>query len=197
MPLCVCADYALSIAQWLHRLGYIARLPERITPEQIRVREKFLFRMLHSFLPMPTSCDWIAVFFNRLEILTRNRYATQLTHARYRCDVLVRMCTLMLDTSDPYFPPRRIARGLLVHSLVAMRLLPLQLLQPSSMDFTFWQILFTAGQPEGSRAALSCVLENDSLLCLLSKFKLLSDQISPCLGRTAFTWLSSCGTHFI
>ena len=93
----------------------------------------------------------------------------------------------MLDTSDPYFPPSRIARGLLVHSLVAMRLLPLQLLQPSSIDFTVWQILFTAGQPEGSRAALSCMLGNDSLA-------LFAEQVQASVGSD-FTMLRKDSIH--
>ena len=119
--------------------------------------------MLHGFLLFPTSRDWLLVLFKRLEVLTQNKYATQLTCARYRCNVFLEMCTLMMDTADPYFPPSRIARGLLVHSLVAMHLLPLHLLQPSSIDFIAWRMLFAAGQPEGARATSSCMLENDSL----------------------------------
>ena len=169
MPLSAYTENALLVAQWLHSMGYIAEAPTRITPQQIREHEKSLLHMLHGFLPLRASRDWLLVLFKRLEVLTQNQYATQLTRARSRCDVFVKMCTLMLDTADPYFPPSRIARGLLVHSLVAMRLLPVHLLQPSSIDFTAWRILFAAGQPEASRVASSCMLENDSLVIFVEQ----------------------------
>ena len=92
------------------------------------------------------------------------------------------MCALMLDTTDPYFPPSRIARGLLVHSLVAVRLLPLHVLQPACLKFTDWQKLFTAGQPEGSGAALPCMLDMDSL----SKF-VAQVQASTCANIAMIT----------
>ena len=163
VPFSAYAEYALSVAQWPHGMGYIADAPARITAQQVREHEKFLLCKLHGFLPLPTARDWLLVLFTRLEVLTQNQYATHLSHAWCRCDVFVKMCTLMLDTTDPFFPPSRIARGLLVHSLVAVRLLPVSVLQPSCFDSTDWQKLFAAGQPEGSGAASSCLLEMDSL----------------------------------
>ena len=134
-----------------------------IRDRQVREHEKFLLCKLHGLLPLPTARDWLLVLFTRLEVLTQSQYATHLTHARFRCDVFVKMCTLMLDTADPFFPPSRIARGLLVHSLVVVRLLPVSVLQPACFDSNDWQKLFASGQPEGSGAASSCMLEMDSL----------------------------------
>ena len=163
MPFSAYADHAMSVAQWLHSIGYIADASARITAQQVREHEKSLLCKLHGFLPLPTARDWLLVLFTRLEVLTQSQYAMHLTHAWRRCDLFVKMCTLMLDTTDPFFPPSRIARGLLVHSLVAVRLLPVSVLQPSCVDSTDWQILFAAGQPEGSGAASSCMLEMESL----------------------------------
>ena len=187
VPFSAYAEYALSVAQWLHGMGYIADAPARFTAQQVREHEKFLLCKLHGRLPLPTARDWLLVFFKRLEVLTHNQYASHLTHAWCRCDVFVKMCTLMLDTTDPCFPPSRIARGLLVHSLVAVRLLPVSILQPSCVDSIDWQILFAAGQPEGSGAASSCMLEMDSLSIFLQ-------QVQTSVG-VDFTMLTEDSIH--
>ena len=64
----------------------------------------------------------------------------------------------MLDTSDLDFPPSRVACGLLMHSLVAVRLLPLRMLQLPCVEGMAWEMLFAAGRSEVSGAALSCML---------------------------------------
>ena len=159
MPLNVYADHAWSVAHWLHSLGYIAEAPTRITSQQIQEHATSLLDKLHGVLLLPAARDWLLVLFTRLEVLTQNQYATHLTCARSRCDAFVKMCTLILDATDPHFPPSRIACGLLVHSLVAVGLLPVHILQPACFDCIDWQTLFAAGQLEGSEATFPCMLD--------------------------------------
>lgn len=103
------------------------------------------------------------MLFTRLQVLTQNAYAAFLSPAWSRCEVLVKRVTLVLDTTDLNVPPSRVACGLLVHNLVAVRLLPIEMLRPSSVEDVDWEMLFVASQPEGLRAALPCLLAADCL----------------------------------
>ena len=73
------------------------------------------------------------------------------------------MVTLVLDSTDLNFPPSRVACGLLVHSLVVVRLLPINFLLPTTVKNVDWEMLFVVSQPEGLRAALPCLLAADCL----------------------------------
>ena len=48
-----------------------------------------------------------------------------------------------------------------MHSLVALRLLPVALLKPQCIVCTEWEMLFASSQPEGSRAAWFSMLSLD------------------------------------
>ena len=80
-----------------------------------------------------------------------------LASAESHCDWFARMCVRIVDTCEPFFPPCHVAHGLLLHSLVTVRLLPLELLQPPCIDVQQWEIVFVASQPEG-RGAAPCTL---------------------------------------
>ena len=98
------------------------------------------------------------MLFTRLRILTQDQYANILRRAGKRCECIAKMCVLLLDTCDPMLRPSHVANGLLVHSLVAVRLFPLELLQPLCIDFQQWKVVFVASRPEGQRATLPCML---------------------------------------
>ena len=80
-----------------------------------------------------------------------------------------KMCVRMMDTCEPMFPPSRVARGLLVHSLVTVRLLPPELLQPPCIDFQKWEMVFVASQPQGRGAALPCMLAPSCVAVLVQQ----------------------------
>ena len=101
------------------------------------------------------------MLFTRLQVLTQDQYAMSLTSAWSRCELFAKMCVCMLDTCDP------IICGLLVHSLVAVRLLPLGMLQPQCVEFMDWEMLFAASQPEGTGAALPFMLALDCVTVLV------------------------------
>ena len=50
-----------------------------------------------------------------------------------------------------------------VHSLVVVRLLPLEILRPAFVKNVDWDMIFVVSQPEGLRAALPCLLAADCL----------------------------------
>ena len=79
------------------------------------------------------------------------------------------MCVRMMDTCEPMFPQSRVAHGLLVHSFVNVRLLPLELLQPPCIDFPQWEMVFVASQPEGRGAALPCMLAPSCVAVLVQQ----------------------------
>ena len=103
---------------------------------------------------MWTADEWLVTLFARLDLLTRFRYKAYTIKASMRCHHLLRMCMLKQDTTEPDFLPSRIACGLFVHSLVAVRLLPVGTLQPTCVTYREWETLFAASQPEGSGSAL-------------------------------------------
>ena len=76
----------------------------------------------------------LGVLHARLRLLTRNQYAMSLASAESHCEWLAKMCVRTMDTCEPMFPQSRVAHGLLVHSLVTVRLLPVELLQPPCVD---------------------------------------------------------------
>ena len=117
-----------------------------------------MFQQLRGLARLPTAAEWLLVLFTRLRILTQHQYAIPLASAEKRCEFLTKMCVLRLDTCDPIFPPSLVANSLLVHSLVAVGLLPLDLLQPPGIDFQQWKMVFAASQPEGQGATLPCML---------------------------------------
>ena len=53
-----------------------------------------------------------------------------------------------------------------MHSLVAVRLLPFEVLCPSFMESVDWGKLFVDSQPEGLQAALPCLLVTDCISAL-------------------------------
>ena len=79
------------------------------------------------------------------------------------------MCVRIVDTREPLFPPSHVAHGLLIHSLVTVRLLPLELLQPPCVDLEQWEMVFVASQPEGRGAALPCMLAPSCVAVLVQQ----------------------------
>ena len=151
-------NYAWSTLQWLYQAGHITKVQQNITGQAICNQEKTMLQQLRGLARLPTAMEWLLVLFTRLRILTQDQYAIPLASAEKRCEFLTKMCVLLLDTCDPIFPPSLVANSLLVHSLVAVRLLPLELLQPPCIDFQQWKMVFAASQPEGRGATLPCML---------------------------------------
>ena len=111
------------------------------------------------------------MLFTRLRVLIQDQYAMSLASAWSRCELFVKMCVFMLDTCDPIFPPSRVASDLPVHSLVAVRLLPLELLLPPGIDFIHWEMVFAASQPESSGATLPCMVALPCVTVLVEHFQ--------------------------
>ena len=88
------------------------------------------------------------------------------------------MITLVLHTLHRKFPSKRIARGLFVHSLIAVRLLPFELLRPCFMENTDWEKLFIESQPETLQAVLPCLLVTDCISTLMQQMQVAA---SSCL----------------
>ena len=92
------------------------------------------------------------------------------------------MCVRIVDTCEPLFPPSHVAHCLLVHSLVTVRLLPLELLQPPCVDLEQWEMVFVASQPEGRGAALPCMLAPSCVAVLVQQVQA-SDGIDLAILR--------------
>lgn len=162
-PLVECIECALSVAQWLYSTGHIVETLANMTIEEFRTKEKQLFLSSKGICCWPSAHEWLLVLFTRLEVLTQNAYTAFLRPAWNRCHVFLHMATLVLDTTDLKFPASRVSCGLFMHSLVALRLLPVEMLRPSSEMCVDWEMLFVESQPEGLRAALPCLLAADSV----------------------------------
>ena len=162
-------DYASSTSQWLYNAGHVTKVQRSITCQLLRDREKAIILQLRGLACLPTAVEWLSVFFTRLQVLTHDQYAMSLASAGSRCELLAKMCVLVLDTCDPIFPPSSVANGLLVHSLVAVRLLPVELLQPPCIDFQQWEMVFATSQPEGRGAALPCMLALNCVAVLVQQ----------------------------
>ena len=84
--------------------------------------------------PCPTARDWLSVLFSRLAVMTDHVYSAYIDPAWNRCGAFATIVIMILDTSHGKFPPSRIACGLFVHSLAAVRLLQFEVLCPCFME---------------------------------------------------------------
>ena len=153
----VYAGHATEISQWLYRTGHTAEALT-ITATQLRKQEELIFKRLQGIHALPTAHEWLWALFARLNMLTQAKYKVPIKDAGERCSHLLRLCMLKQDTSEPNFLPSRIACGLLAHSLVAVRLVPVDTLQPPCATRQEWETLFAASQPEGVGAKFPCML---------------------------------------
>jgi hypothetical protein len=169
-------QYALTTAECLYDAGHVIAVPQYVTGGFIHHHEKVLLAHLRYLAYFPTAAEWLSVLFARFQILTQGQYdARYVADARSHAELLVQMCVLMLDTCEPSMKPSRIARGLFVHSLVAVRLFPLKLLQPPSLDFQEWVILFGASQIRKPESFSHCVLSPHRIAVLVGYIETSSD----------------------
>ena len=153
-----------AIEKWLYNAGHVDVIPEERKVSEFIHEEKQIFLILGECLnPCPTAREWLSVLFTRLAVLTHHDYYAFLEPAWHRCGAFVTMITMVLDTSHSKCPPSRIACGLFMHSLVAVRLLPFEVLCPCFMESVDWEKLFVDSQPEGLQAALPCLLVTDCM----------------------------------
>ena len=153
----VYAMHATEMSQWLYSTGHTAEALT-VTAPQLRKQEELIFNRLQGIHSLPTAHEWLWALFARLNVLTQAKYRVPIRGAGERCSHLLRLCMLKQDTSEPNFLPSRIACGLLAHSLVAVRLLPVATLQPPCATRREWETLFAASQPEGLGATFPCIL---------------------------------------
>ena len=153
----VYAGHATEISQWLYSTGHTAEALT-VTAPQLRKQEELIFNRLQGIHSLPTAHEWLWALFARLNVLTQAKYRVPIRGSGERCSHLLRLCMLKQDTSEPNFLPSRIACGLLTHSLVAVRLLPVATLQPPCATRREWETLFAASQPEGLGATFPCML---------------------------------------
>ena len=153
---------ASTIEQYLYNAGHVDITPQERTVSDFIYEEKKLFLGIGASLSFhPSASDWLSVLFTRLAVLTEYKYITFLECAWYRCNAFVAMIILILHTLHSKFPSKRIARGLFVHSLIAVRLLPFELLRPCFMDNIDWEKLFfllKVSQKNYKRRCLACSL---------------------------------------
>ena len=170
---------ASTIEQYLYNAGHVDITPQERTVSDFIYEEKKLFLDIGASLSFhPSASDWLSVLFTRLAVLTEYKYITFLECAWYRCNAFVAMITLILHTLHSKFPSERIARGLFVHSLIAVRLLPFELLRPCFMDNIDWEKLFIESQPEKLQAAMPCLLVTDCISTLMQQMQVAA---SSCL----------------
>ena len=144
-----------------------------------------------------SSCDVaLGVLHARLRLLTQDQYAMSLTSAESHCEWLAKMCVRIVDTCELFFPPSHVAHGLLVHSLVTVRLLPLELLQPPCIDFPQWEMVFVASQPEGRGAALPCMLAPGCVAVLVQQIEASAAIDLPILREDSYHMAVSMRSAF-
>ena len=135
--------------KWLYNAGHVDVVPQEWKSLWIQSwRYNDVLNLGECLNPCSTARDWLTVLFTRLAVLTRREYSAYIEPAWHRCGAFVTMITMVLDTSHSNFPPSRIACGLFMHSLVAVRLLQFQGLCPCFMESMDWEQLFLDSQPE-------------------------------------------------
>ena len=138
-----------AMEKWLYNAGHVDVVPqEREVSEFVHEEIKICLSLGECLNPCPTARDWLTVLFTRLAVLTRHEYSAYIEPAWHRCSAFVTMITMVLDTSHSNFPPSRIACGLFMHSIAAVRLFLFQVSCPCFMESMDWEQLFLDSQPE-------------------------------------------------
>ena len=74
-----------------------------------------------------------------------------------------------------------------MHSLVAVRLLPFQVLCPCFMESMDWEQLFLDSQPEELQATLPCLLVTDCISVFSQQIQVAAGTCLTCLIEDSYT----------